>query len=133
VERALQRASSAQKSENVVESQKGENKLKIKNGHQKGTLMLLLCLFALLFTAPVKGQTVVIQQSQPKCTVYPASARVVILLFILGFLLIILGATTTGTYIEDVRNHSQNWKAQPKQCRRFFHKLYVGERRSRIL
>ena len=38
--------------------------------------MLLLCLFALLFTAPVKGTTVIIQQSQPKCTVYPSSMAV---------------------------------------------------------
>ena len=38
--------------------------------------MLLLCLFALLFTAPVKGTTVIIRQSQPRCTVYPSSMAV---------------------------------------------------------
>ena len=48
-------------------------------------------------------------------------------------LLITPGVTTPGTYIEDVKTHSQNWKAQPNQYRRFFHKLYVGERPSKVL
>ena len=48
--------------------------MKIKNGRQKGTSILLLCLFALsplLFAAPVKGQsTVLIEESEPMLEVW---------------------------------------------------------------
>lgn len=48
--------------------------MKIKNGRQKGTSILLLCLFALsplLFVAPVKGQsTVLIEECEPMLEVW---------------------------------------------------------------